>query len=147
MASIHQFQKRAEQIKPSQVRSDLFDFIRSIEKELAAYNQATIFEDSKDVKGKSIGFYSKATELITGGEKKAGDPFTLKDTGDFLEGIFAKVRGRTIFFDTTDSKKNEVLKNLLTDDIFGLQDDDLKRAIDTRMLPFLLKYYRKRLNI
>lgn len=147
MASIHQFQKKAAQIKPNQVRNDLFNFIRSIEKELAAYNQATIFEESESVPGKPIGFYSRATELITGGEKKAGDPYTLKDSGDFLEGIFAKVQGTTIFFDTSDPKKKEVLKNLLTDDIFGLQDDDLKRAIDTRMLPFLLKYYRKKLNI
>lgn len=139
-------QNRARKLTPGKVRNDLFRFIRSIEGELAAYNRATIFEDSEDVFGKPIGFYSPGTEIMTDGRKKAGEPFDLKESGKLLDDLFAKVQNHSIFFDTTDPKKKEVLKNLLTDNIFGLQDDDLKRVIDARILPFLLKYYTKNLT-
>ncbi|TDE53758.1 hypothetical protein [Flavobacterium sp. GT3P67] len=102
-------------------------------------------QDSEDVTGKPIGFYSPATELITNGRKKTGEPFDLTETGKFLDGIFAKVQSNSILFDTTDPKKKEVLKNLLTDDIFGLQDNDLKMVIDERLSPFLLNYYKTKL--
>lgn len=146
MSNFQIAQKKAKKLTPQRISKDLFSFIRSIEKELAAYNVATLNQDSEDIFGKPIGFYSPGTEIMTDGRKKAGEPFDLLETGDFLEKLFAKVRGTTIFFDTTDPKKNEVLKNLLTDNIFGLQDDDLQRAIDTRILPFFLKYFRKNLT-
>lgn len=139
-------QQNAKTVKPSRVKREFFNFIRSIEQELVAYNKATIFEDSESVTGKSLGFYSKATEIISNGRKKAGDPYSLKDTGVFLESLFAKVGTNSILFDASDPKKKEVFKNLLTDDIFGLQDDDLKKVIDVRLLPFLIKYYKKLLT-
>lgn len=145
MANFQTAQKKAKRLTPQRISSDLFKFIRTIEEEFAAFNRATIFDDSEGIKGQSIGFYSKATDLITGGEKAAGDPFTLKDTGKFLDELFAKVKGTSILFGTDDPKKKEVFKNLLTEDLFGLQDDDLKRIIDSRILPFLLKYFRKNL--
>lgn len=138
-------QTKAKSIKPSQVRKDLFNFIRSIEQELIAYNVATLNQNSEDVFGKPIGFYSSGTEIITNGRKKTGEPFDLTETGKFLDSIFAKVQSNSILFDATDPKKKEVLKNLLTDDIFGLQDADLKMVVNERLLPFLLKYYKTKL--
>lgn len=145
MANFLTAQVRAKRISPRSISNELFNIIRRAEKELAAYNAATIYEDSQDVNGKPIGYYSEATELITGGRKKAGDPFTLFETGEFLEGLYAKVQGNTIYFDSSDPKKKAVLKNTLTDDIFGLQDDDLRKAIDTRILPFFLDAIRKQI--
>ncbi len=146
MGTFQKAQKNALTLNPKRISLEVFNFIRRIEKELAAYNKATIFEDSEDVDGNPIGFYSFASELISGGEKKAGDPFTLKDTGKFLEDLFSEVQGETVFFDTKDEKKDEVLQNLLTDNIFGLQDEDLKDVIDKRIRPFLLKYLQKNLT-
>jgi hypothetical protein len=142
--TVHQ---NAKQLTRSKVKKDLFDFIRTLEKEFAAINRATFFDDSEDVKGRPIGFYSRATELITNGRKRAGEPFDLKETGDFLEGIFAKVQRDSIFFDTQDSKKKEVLFNLLSDDIFGLQDEDLHSFLDRRVQPFITSYFRKKLQL
>ena len=145
MANFQQAIAKAKRLTPQKVKSDLFKFIRTLEEELAAYNRATLFEDSEDVDGKPIGFYSPGTEILTDGRKKAGEPFDLKDTGDFLESIFAKVQTDSIFFGATDPKLNAIFENLLTDNIFGLQDQDLKKVVDTRLLPFLLKYFRKEL--
>lgn len=154
MATFLEAQQKAKRQTPQRVKSELFRYIRTIEKELANLNKDQIHENSSDVSGKPIGFYSKATEFITtnnvllgkGGEiKKEGDPFDLKDTGAFLDSLFSEVQNDSIYFDTTDNKKNEVLDNLLSKDIFGLTDQDLRKAIDEKILPFLLKYMRKQL--
>ena len=57
---------KAKRLTPQKISSDLFKFIRTLEEELTAYNRATLFEDSQDVDGKPIGFYSPATTLING---------------------------------------------------------------------------------
>ena len=140
MASFQQVQVKAK------VNKDLFDFIRGIEKELVAYNRATLHDDSVHIHGRPIGFYSYGTEMMTDGRKKAGEPFDLLETGEFLDRLFATVSNSSIFFNTSDPKKREVFKNLLTNDIFGLQDDDLNKVIQTRILPFFLKYFRANLT-
>lgn len=146
MATFQEAQQIALKLTPKKIVSDTFRFIRSIEKELAQYNKARIFIDSEDVFGEAIGFYSEATEQISKGKKKAGDPFTLFDEGDFLGGLYAEVKDESIYFDTKDPKKNKVLTNLLTTDIFGLHDDDLEKVISERVLPFLLDYFHKHLT-
>ncbi|AUC15412.1 hypothetical protein BTO06_09795 [Tenacibaculum sp. SZ-18] len=90
-----------------------------------------------------MGFYSKATELITNGRKKAGDPFDLLESGDFLDGLYAKVDRDNVFFDSRDSKRKEVLKHLLSNNVFGLQDADKNKVVDTRLLPYFQNYFRR----
>jgi len=110
---------------------------------MANYNRFQLSQNSKDVFGKDIGFYSRATEEITEGRKQFGEPFDLFETGDFLKGVFAKVQGQTILFGSTDSKTREVLKNLLSKDIFGLSDADLNNLIVSDIRPFLQKIINK----
>lgn len=154
MATFQQAQSKAKKLNPNKVSNDLFKFIRKLEKEFTRSNRLQLEEKSLDVNGNPIGFYSKATEFITtnnlllgkGGKiKKEGDPFDLNDTGEFLNSLFADVKKDSIYFDTKDDKKPEVLNNLLTKDIFGLSDQDLRKAIDNKILPFFLKYFRKEL--
>lgn len=145
MGTIFDLQIRAKKLTKTKIRNNLYRFIRTLEEELAAYNRATLFEESEDIEGNPIGFYSYATEIISDGEKKQGEPFTLKDKGDFLEGLFAKVQKDSVFFDTKDSKKKEVLKHLLSENIFGLQKEDLNKVIETRLLPFFQNYFKKQL--
>lgn len=145
MGNFLQVQKKAKKLTAQKIKRDLFNFIRTLERELAQFNKARLFIDSKDVEGNPIGFYSPATEIISEGKKEAGDPFTLFDEGDFLPSIFAKVEQESIFFNAKDPKTPEVLSNLLTTDIFGLSDEDLNRAIQERILPFFLDYFLKNL--
>lgn len=145
MATFLTLQEKAKKLTPTKVKSDLFTFIKTLEEELIAYNVATLHQDSEDIDGKPIGFYSYATELITNGRKKAGEPFDLLESGKFLDNVFAKVENNSIFFDTKDNKKQEVVKNLLSVNIFGLQDDDLNKIIETKLLPFMQNYYLKEL--
>lgn len=133
--------QNAKKLTPAKVKRDLFKFIRTLEGGLAQINKDTLNKKSEDVLGNAIGFYSRATEEITGGRKKEGDAFDLLETGDFLGGLTAKVQNNSILFDTKDSKKEEVLKNLLSSDIFGLQDDDLNDVLERFVEPFLQLYF------
>ena len=135
----------AKKLTKSKVKKDLFNFIRQLEGGLAVINRDTIFKKSEDIQGDPIGFYSRATQEITGGRKKEGDPFDLRESGTFLDSLYAKVQNDSILFDTTDSKKNKVLKNLLSQDIFGLQDDDLNDLLEQKLAPFMVIYYTQEL--
>mgnify|MGYP003640620022 FL=1 len=135
----------AKKLTKSKVKKDLFNFIRTLEGGLAVINRDTIFKKSEDTQGDPIGFYSRATEEITEGRKKEGDPFDLKESGTFLDGLYVKVQNDSILFDTTDPKKSEVLKNLLSEDIFGLQDSDLNDLLEQKLALFMVIYYTQEL--
>ena len=149
MATLKEQLQKANQITPEKVNQEIFDFIRSIESELTALNKKQLNEESKDVYGKAIGFYSKSTEIITKGAKKQGDPFDAKDTGDFLGGLYAKVQGQNVFFGSSDSKTELILNsdNWLSKDLFGLSDENLNMVIEQKLKPFILQLYRKKLDI
>ena len=133
--------QNAKKLTRAKVRKDANTFFKILAKELEAFNRSTLFNDSEDVFGKPIGFYSAGTEIMTNGRKRRGEPFDLKETGVFLESITVNVVNGTFFFRSTDPKLNEVLSNLLTDDILGIQDDDLQKVINNRILPFFINYY------
>ena len=136
---------KAKRLTKNKVKKDLFNFIRQLEGGLAVINTDTIFKKSEDTQGDPIGFYSRATEEITEGRKKEGDPFDLRETGTFLDSLYVKVQNDSILFDTTDPKKSEVLKNLLSEDIFGLQDSELDELIEQKLAPFMVIYYAQEL--
>jgi len=149
MATFQEQLKKAKKLTPKRVSKDLFEFIRSLERTLAQFNKGQLFIDSKDVDGNPIGFYSPGTEKITKGRKKAGDPFNLFEEGKLLGSLIAKVQisERNILFDFTDPKKNEVFKNLLSENILGLSDENLQIALRTPAKEFLQKYYRRKLDL
>lgn len=145
MATLQEKLQQAKKLTPSRLQNDLFKYIRSIEKDFLDSEKKRISEESKDVKGNPLGFYSKATELITGGKKKAGDPFTGIDTGDWFKGFFMQEVSGTLRFGSKDPKTNDILKSehWLSDEIFGLSDDELKDVINEKLLPFFIDNVRK----
>jgi hypothetical protein len=149
MATLQEQLTKAKKLQPNKLQTDLFKFIKSIEKELLDKNKNQIFNNSKDINGKPIGFYSYATEVISKGKKKKGEPFTGFDTGDFFKGFYMQEVSGVLRFGSSDSKTQTILssKNWLSDDIFGLSDEDLKEVIETRLLPFFIENSRNILEI
>lgn len=96
--------------------------------------------EGADVHGHTIGFYKKLTEELTGGRKKAGEPYDLKDTGDFWQKTYlnAVIKGKDLEFEFNSNginksalfatiKKHGEIDN--PDDIFGL--------FETYQIPFI----------
>lgn len=149
MASFEEQLEKSKKVKPDLITKALFDFVKSIEKELVELNRNQLNEKSKDIYNEAIGFYSYATEVITKGRKKQGEPFDAKDSGSFLDKLYAKVESDRIVFGSTDSKVDEILNsdNWLSRDLFGLTDEDLQKVIDDKFRPFILEFYKKELEL
>ncbi len=147
MATLSQAKKNARGLR--NLKSNLFSYIKLIENNFLTLEKERIHDKSEDIFGKPLGYYSEATESITGGEKRAGDPFTGVDTGDFFKGFYMRIQGDKLFFGSTDSKTDEILKSKhwLTHELFGQSDEDLRIIIDENILPFLHLTTRKILKI
>ena len=149
MASLQEQLQKAKKLQRSSIQDDLYKFIRSIETQILDSEKNRIFNESKDIFGNPLGFYSKATEIITKGQKKAGEPFTGKDTGNWFAGFKMQEVAGVLRFYSTDPKTNDILngKTWLSHEVFGLSDKDLKAIIENQLLPFILQNTRKILDV
>lgn len=149
MATLYEQLQKAKTMKPKNIERDLYRFIRSIKEQILDMNREQIEIDSQDIHGKAIGFYSYATELISGGTKKQGDPFTGKDTGDFFDGFYLQEVSGVLRIGSSDPKTSLILSSdhWLSDDLFGLTDENLQELISTRLVPFLIENSRNKLDI
>ena len=88
-----------------------------------------LFDEGIDETGNVIGYYSYMTELLSGGEKIEGTPYTLNDTGEFYKSMNLDVQSDFFTIDADplkrDSGGNET--NLFTkygEGIIGLTDEN-----------------------
>lgn len=149
MANFNQQLAKAKTLDPAKVSNALFRFIKSIEKQILDKNREQLYEDSQDIHGQAIGFYSYATEQITNGRKKAGDPFDAKDTGDLFKQMYLQEVSGVIRFGSKSPHLADILKSKswLSKDILGLTDQNLNEIIQEELLPFILTHYRNTLGI
>lgn len=149
MANFQQQLAKAKQLQPDKVSKALFQFIRSIEKQILDKNKEQIFEKSQDIYGQAIGFYSYATEQITKGRKKKGEPFDGKDSGDFFKQMYMQEVAGVLRFGSKSPHYADILKSKswLSKDILGLTDESLNQIIRTEILPFIITNYRNTLGI
>lgn len=149
MANFQQHIEKAKALQPDKVSKALFQFIRSIEKQILDKNKEQLFEKSQDIHGQAIGFYSFATEQITKGRKKQGEPFDGKESGDFFNKMYMQEVAGVIRFGSTSPHYADILKSKswLSKDILGLTDESLNELIETELMPFMIEYYRKTLEI
>ena len=149
MANFEQQIEKAKQLNPDKNTKSLFKFISSIEKQILDKNKEQLFENSQDVHGQAIGFYSKATDELTNGKKEWGTPFTGKDTGDLFKQMYMQEVSGVIRFGSKSPHYADILKSKswLSKDIFGLTDKNLKQLIETELKPFIIANYQKILEI
>lgn len=88
-----------------------------------------------DDKDKIIGYYSKATEIITGGRKKEGTPYNLFDTGEFyrsmeieVESDYFMVDADPIKIDETGNKTNLFIR--YGEGIIGLTQQNTDKLVE-----------------
>ena len=91
-----------------------------------------------------IGYYSPLTEILSGGRKKAGTPYTLFDTGDFYRSMFVNVLANEILITANDTKMLD--QDWYTKHILGLNDENLQKLI-YKVKENYIKYIRKVLAI
>ena len=75
--------------------------------------------------GEVIGYYSYTTELISGGEKQQGDPYTLDDTGAFYQSMFVVVLRDAVVTEADPIKGNDNLFEKYGQNIIGLTEGNI----------------------
>ena len=71
------------------------------------------------------------------------------ETGDFFKGFYMQEVAGVLSFGSTDPKTSEILssESWLSDELFGLSDENLKEVIENRLLPFFMEHCRVILEI
>lgn len=141
--------ERSKSVTSEIISRELFLFIKTLSEYLVDLNKKQINKDSQDIYGKAIGFYSKATDILTNGQKEWGTPFTGKDTGDWIDKFYVTVLDDVFYFGSTDPKTDDILSSphWLSHSLFGLTDENLKDVIETKIKPFIINYNRKKLGL
>jgi hypothetical protein len=80
-----------------------------------------------DGDGDSIGFYSFATEVASGGKKEQGDHFTLNDTGDFYRSMFIRVLSDRFTVNANGQKDDDNLFDKYGNEIIQFTDENLDK--------------------
>lgn len=121
----------------SATKKDILDWIR--------IEQLT--NKGVDKNDEIIGYYSFATEKITKGRKRAGDPYDLFDSGDFYKSMYITVLQDSILIDANSSTFTEMQKqDWFRNEILGLTDESMDK-LKNKIKEKYIEYVRKVLQI
>ena len=97
-----------------------------------------------------IGLYSRATELLSDGRKKEGDPFDLYDSGDFYNSMLVTVYNDYIIISADDAEMKTSFSQTngywYRDEILGLNEENLGKFKDEIQKGFT-DYLRRTLGL
>ncbi len=127
------------------MKRDLFNFIKFSKDKFLQMEKDRLFNESKDIFGDALGFYSYATEIITKGAKKKGEPFDAYESGDLFKLMYMQETSGVLRFGSTSPHWAEILKSKswLSHELFGLSDQQLNKMIETELLPFVQQNTRE----
>jgi len=103
-------------------------------------NQNRLELQGTDIDGNVIGYYSLATQIISGGEKQAGKPYNLNDTGYFYDSFKIDVFNDYIVINA-DGKKDNVDWSDPSEKVIGLTDEQFK-TLNIFLIPKIIKLIR-----
>jgi len=106
-------------------------------------NQNRLELHGTDIDGNVIGYYSLATEVLSGGEKQAGKPYNLKDTGYFYDSFKIDVFSDYIIIDA-DGLKDNVDWSAPSEKVLGLAEYQLK-ILKLYLVPKFIKAFKREL--
>jgi hypothetical protein len=120
------------------------DEVRSFILDLNRINQ--LYDKGEDIQGDVIGEYSRFTEEITKGRKKAGAHYTLYDTGAFYKSFDVAVYSDDSFTIEADSIKEDGtdLTRKFGKGILGLSSESKGKLVE-KIIPLVIVELRKQI--
>ena len=106
--------------------------------------QTQQWEKGQDSNGNIVGTYSEQTEIISGGRKVAGTPYTFFDSGDLYKQtrtIINEKDGELVYYLDSDSPNKKLLFDFFyqnssavttfnPEDIFGIQTENTDQVVE-----------------
>jgi hypothetical protein len=106
-----------------------------------------LIDQGIDATGEIIGRYSKATEVISGGTKREGEPYNLLDSGSFFRSMFVDVLSNSIEIDATSSTFDEMQKqDWWRISILGMTSENLEQYAELLKENYII-YTRQALGV
>ena len=93
MPNVIEFLERASSLNYEDVLSKVWNDKRVQDKIIELNTREQLFNKGVNSQNEVIGYYSKATEEISGGRKKEGEHYTLLDTSEFFDSFRILVFG------------------------------------------------------
>jgi len=141
VTAIHEFYER---LKYLQWFKAVFSNPR-VKKIIIKENQDRLELTGESIEGDVIGRYSALTEVLSGGEKKRGSHYTLKDTGYFYNSMRVSTFEDYIVIDA-DGKKDNVDWSAPSVGAVGLSDEQIEE-LGEQLIPIIIKTFRDGLQI
>lgn len=95
-----------------------------------------LFNEGIDENEEIIGTYSFYTQILSDGRKKQGEPYNLKDTGEFYRSMLVKVLSDSIIIDANFTKMED--QNWWRIGILGLTEENLEIYAEQIKINFIL---------
>ena len=151
MATILEQQKRLEKLSPKITVNNVFAALKEAEKIIIATNQFQL-NKGEDSDGNIVGVYKRGTQGYATDQrpikdKIQGEPYNFQWFGDFFDGFELSVSGIDATISSAGVGQGGKKAFLTTNNLFGLQEDNLKKIIKEEILPFMNKVARDTLMI
>ena len=153
MATLLQQSENLKKLNESVIEQQLFKAIREAEVVILDANKEQLSK-GENYLGGEVGRYSPYTqgfadakETFTNVPKKEGSLYNFDWTGDFLKGFKLGINGNEATITSNVLGDDSKLNFLLNNNLFGLNDENLKKIIQSEILPFIHSFARKTLNI
>ncbi len=151
MATLLQQIENLKKLKESNLEKKLFEAFKSVEDNVIQANKDQLSK-GEDVFGKTVGVYAPSTENYAlfdnpKKSKKEGDPYNFEWTGDFFDGFKLAINNNEVTILSNVQGSEGKIHFLTTNNLYGLNDENLKTVIREDILPFIHKFVRDTLNI
>ena len=149
MATLQEQIKNLERLSQKVIVKKIFEGLKLAEAKVIQANKNQLVL-GKDVEGNVVGEYSPYTEAFAEKiftPKTPGMPYNFQWTGEFYKGFNLKVSGEEATISSTGVGSGGKKEFLTTNNLFGLNEEELGVIIQKEILPFIQKFSRETLNI
>jgi len=153
MATLLQQSENLKKLNESVIERQIFKALKEAEVAVLQANKEQLSR-GENAEKKIVGEYAIRTEeyadakgTFTNVPKDAGMPYNFNWTGEFLKGFTLSVSTTEARINSTGVGSGGKREFLTSENLFGLNDENLKKIIQSEILPFIHSFARKTLNI
>jgi len=151
MATILEQIKRIEKLTPSVVVNKVFEAVKKAQGDIIKANKLQLVK-GENVKGQIVGTYAPSTQGFADRDgiptpKKEGDSYNFTWFNNFFDGFDLTVTNDLATIFSTGVGDGGKKQFLTSENLMGLNDQNLKEVIQKDILPFIQKYAKSVIGI
>ena len=151
MATILEQIKRLEKLSEAEITKQLFIAVKKAENKFIEFNKRQL-AIGNNANGEQVGVYAKSTQGYADEEniderKTLNTPYNFQWFGAFYKGFSLSISGDEATIFSTGIGSGSKADFLTTNNLFGLNDENLSKVIKDEILPFIHNFARTTLKL